>query len=143
MSRNLGDTLCAVCHRDVKLCGEPHPITKEEAGPYFDEYNGMVVADAVCPFCDAKYLAWVKRAKWSRGSEDTRPFIDLSFRKAFNDEPAPEDLPTPLMLQRVHLEQVAASAAEAVEKLREMFADVITTLESALTEPPYWESYRR
>ena len=142
MSRNLGDTSCAICHRDVGLCGEPHSITPEEAKVYYDEYKGMVVANAVCPFCDAKYLAWVERAKWSRGSEDTRPFIDLSFRKAFNDEPSPEDLPTPVMLQQAHLERCTALAARSVQKIQAMVLEATTELEQALAGPPHWESYR-
>lgn len=143
MSRNLGDTSCAICHRDVVLCGEPHPITAEEAGRYLDEYRGMVVADAVCSFCDAKYMAWVKRAKWSRGYEDTRPFIDLSFRRAFNDEPAPEDLPTPEMLLRVHLEQCSADQARFVEEFTTRLNEEMTRIGSRLASPPRWEAYRR
>jgi hypothetical protein len=142
MSRNIGDTSCHICNRDVVLCGEPHPITPDEAGPYYDEYAGMIVANAVCSYCDAKYLAWVKRAKWSRIGDDTRPFVDLSFRQSFNDEPSAADLPTPVMLQRVHLELCAAEASRAVDKIREMVNEATTSLADQLAKPPHWEVYR-
>jgi hypothetical protein len=97
MSRNIGNTDCAICNATVVLCGEPHPITPDEAGGYIRYFEGMIVADAVCMRCDAKYLAWVKRAKrmersWMR-DDYTRPFFDLSYRNSFNDEPADGDLP--------------------------------------------------
>jgi hypothetical protein len=139
MSRNLGDTSCRICNRHVVLCSVPAYITPEQAGPYFTEYQGMIVANAVCSYCDAKYLAWVERAKWSRGSDDTQPFIDLSFRKAFNDEPAPEDLPTPEMLLRVHLEQCAADINGIQVKLNE----ATTEIAARMSSPPFWEAYRR
>lgn len=143
MSRNILDTSCKICHRDVVLCGEQHAITRDEAGVYFDEYMSMVVADAVCKYCDAKYLAWVVSRPGARYPSSGDPFYDLSFRKSFNDEPAPEDLPTELMLQRVHLEQVAARAALAIAEIRDLANDLAIPLEEALSKGSHWESYRR
>lgn len=154
MSRNLGDTSCRICHHAVVMCGGPHLITKEEARVYFDEYNGMTVAEAVCTYCDAKYLAWCvapPSKRWGHfANSSDAPFFDLSFRRSFDDEPAPEDLPTTVMLQRVQLEQCAADleraadeAALAVEELREKAAEATAALARNLAGPPRWEVYRR
>jgi hypothetical protein len=143
MSRNLGDTLCEVCNSTVELCGEPHPITREEAGRYYDEYVGMVVADAECTRCSAKYLAWVKRKKWSRAAGDDRPFEDLSFRKAFNDEPAPEDLPSPEMLVTIHIEQTQSHINRRIGEIYQQLQDLNAELQGLVASPPRWESYRR
>lgn len=93
MSRNLGRN---ECHGPVKLDEKPHPITPEEAGQYYDEFKGMVVAAAHCPHCEAKYLAWIdestrvrnpgSKAKWGEVQ-------DLSYLSTFNDEPGSEDGP--------------------------------------------------
>ena len=143
MSRNLGDTDCAICHDTVVLCGEPHPITIDEAHRYFGEYDGMIVADAVCTRCDAKYLAWVKRKKWSRAAGDTRPFEDLSFRASFNDEPAPEDLPTPEMLKTIYVEQTQSYINRKIGEVYKMLQDLNDELQREVASPPRWESYRR
>lgn len=98
MSRNLCQIECAVCGAEpITLCEDGRPITKREAGVYFREYEGMLVADAECPDCQARYLAWVKPAPghketfgyWEYG------YYDLSYRSTFNDEPSDEDLPVP------------------------------------------------
>lgn len=98
MSRNLCETHCDFCKGDVTLDEAARPITEPEAGPYFPEFRGMLVANATCRVCKAKYLAWVDERptgkSWTRHAEaDGRGFHDLSFRAAFNDEPAEEDLP--------------------------------------------------
>lgn len=113
MSRNLCSTTCDYCYAHVKLEESPRPITKEEAKGYFEEYEGMLVANAICEYCEAKYLAWVdetprlifrdrdRRYKfWGTHMvytpQEPMPsigYFDLSFRKSFNDEPAEEDLP--------------------------------------------------
>ncbi len=99
MSRNLADTTCAGCRwGDVRLVETPRPITEAEAGCYFPEYEGMVVANAQCLLCEAKYLAWVDEAtKLRRHGYERRPvdgpFVDLSWRSTFNDEPGADDLP--------------------------------------------------
>lgn len=103
----------------------------------------MIVADAVCVRCSAKYLAWVKRAKWSRGSEDTRPFIDLSFRKAFSDEPAAEDLPTLEMLHQIHIEQTQSHINRRIGEAYKMLQDLNAELQHEVASLPRWESYRR
>jgi hypothetical protein len=101
MSRNIGDTSCRFCPGEVVCTEAPRPITQDDAGAYFDEYAGMLVAHAECKECCAQYLAWMmKRAKaWygdtgERIGDDGRllPF-DLSFRSTFNDEPGADDLP--------------------------------------------------
>jgi hypothetical protein len=57
----------------------------------------MVVANAICEFCKAKYLAWVdgskrKGDKYPHTGHDFE-FTDMSFRSSFNDEPNIEDFP--------------------------------------------------
>lgn len=101
MSRNLCRTDCSFCSGRVVLVGATRPILRSDTGIYFDEYEGMVVADAECIDCAGKYLAWVddrarvKNRRWSseRNEDTPPPFFDLSFRASFNDEPASEDLP--------------------------------------------------
>lgn len=143
MSRNLGDTDCAICHDTVVLCGAPHLITREEAGRYFNEYDGMVVADAACVRCDAKYLAWVKRKQWTRAPDDKRPFEDLSFRKAFNDEPSPEDLPTAVMLEMIHVEQTQNHINRKIGEIYKALQDLSVELQREVASTPRWEAYRR
>jgi hypothetical protein len=86
----------------VLLVSAPHSITRKEAGIYFEEYKDMLVADAECVDCEAKYLAWIQRHFWFKSpyfrnpitrKPDDPPFTDLSFRSTFNDEPGPEDEP--------------------------------------------------
>lgn len=90
MSRNLAMTHCYYCHEEVKLDEEPRPITKEESGVYYDEYATMPVANATCTICEAKYLAWTH---YPDGQIGEGPFVDLSFRSTFNDEPGVPDTP--------------------------------------------------
>lgn len=104
MSRNLASLRCQTsgCRvEEVVLEEPPRPITRSEAGAYFAEYEGMLVANAHCPACLALYLAWVdestRRRKpasiyWAPRAHE-RGYVDLSYRNAFNDEPATEDLP--------------------------------------------------
>lgn len=87
MSRNLCTNRCAYCDVDVRLEESPRLIRKDEAGCYYNEYRQMLVANAVCDACGAKYLAWYWRQA-AGGEHD-----DLSFRSTFNDEPGPSDLP--------------------------------------------------
>lgn len=107
MSRNLCQTTCYYCSTEPKLIELPRPITKDEAFVYFDEYEGMLVANAECPLCEAKYLAWIDESgrrpdptygmmfrRAGSTNEDGTPVIqDLSFRSSFNDEPGDDDLP--------------------------------------------------
>lgn len=99
MSRNLGYTLCDRCGSDVRLEETPRYITPEEAGPYFRNYHGMLVANAVCWDCGARYLAWMNYHGLP-APEDGRP-VDLSYRSTFNDEPGPDDLPVPEFMGRL------------------------------------------
>lgn len=105
MSRNLAETRCVHCGHDVELDEEPRPITAADAGLYFDEYEGMTVANAFCPACNAQYLAWIDQStrKVHGGRKpDYGKITDLSYRSTFNDEPSPEDLPT-YNVQRIEL----------------------------------------
>ncbi len=98
MSRNLCQTDCYFCSGEIVLKNAPHAITAAEAGCYFDEYEGMIVADAECVDCEAKYLAWVDEAHRRCYRRESVPdagkvCVDLSFRSSFDDEPGREDLP--------------------------------------------------
>ena len=98
MSRNLAMATCERCHSSVELEEAARPITEQEAGPYFEAYTGMLVANATCPRCQARYLAWVRA--WACEAS----YFDLSYRSTFNDEPGPGDLPKPDLL--VELDQL-------------------------------------
>lgn len=101
----------------------PRPITLADVpSVYFPECDGMYVAHAHCSWCFAKYLAWIipphtfshNRARRIDQLRDQNvilsPFgassivfrdirdpeilvCDLSYREAYNDEPASGDLP--------------------------------------------------
>ena len=100
MSRNLASTRCDHCGSDrVKITGRRHPITQDESGIYFDEFKGLIVADAECDVCRAKYIAWVDDTncevshQTNRGGLPTQKgFFDLSYRSSFDDEPGSADL---------------------------------------------------
>lgn len=97
MSRNLCRTDCYFCGHEVKLVEAPRKITKREAGAYFNELEGLIVANAECPICLARYLAWVDdreckgRSRYREAGYSD--FYDLSFRSTFDDEPGDKDLP--------------------------------------------------
>jgi hypothetical protein len=113
MSRNLCQSTCHYCETELVLVEKPRPITPNDARGYYTEYQGMTVANADCPACEAKYLAWLDGSKrnghYKNGygidvQANKRPechfnpsgdFIiqDTSFRSTFNDEPGPDDLP--------------------------------------------------
>jgi len=102
MSRNLLRTDCYFCNGRVVVEEAPRPILETEARVYFygpHGYEGMLVANARCFECEAKYLAWVdettKASKhhYDRKSDNNEAFFDLSFRSTFNDEPGENDLP--------------------------------------------------
>jgi ribosomal protein S27AE len=109
MSRNLGGRGCDNCNYSaLKRCSPYHFITKEEAGYYFKEFEGMVVSKRVCMTCGALYLAWHSDMKWSGnihyekdhvrlsgflGNSIELEILDLSFYNSFNDEPSEDDLP--------------------------------------------------
>jgi hypothetical protein len=148
MSRNLGDTCCRICSGDgdVHMIEAPRPITAEECGAYADLYVGhLVVARAICSFCGAKYLAWVSHdlAGWKREPSASQSFVDLSFRRAFNDEPAAEDLPTPEMLKMLHMRECLERVKELRVQVESLLLDVKAAEENAETGKSYWESYRR
>lgn len=108
MARNLGQTYCDFCNtKDIVLIEKPRPITKEDAGKYFESYEGMIIANAECSSCGTKYLAWIDERTITGSHKDyynryIRPrhiidgelFFDLSFRSSFRDEAGDDDLPT-------------------------------------------------
>ena len=81
----------------VKLEESPRPITNQGAGVYFAEYEGLLVANAHCPVCQTRYVAWVDESQRFRYPRDRRNdelgYVDLSYRSSFNDEPGDGDLP--------------------------------------------------
>ena len=97
MSRNIGQRDCYFCPSKVVLVEAPRPVTQEDTGAYQSQYEGMIVANAECPACLAKYLAWVTGpagSNWnSLPRDEDQTHVDLSFRSTFNDEPGEEDLP--------------------------------------------------
>lgn len=96
VSRNLCSTDCYYCGDTPTHDEQPRPVTQKDCGVYFDEFEGMVVANATCPSCEARYLAWVRApARWSGswGKDNDGAHFDLSFRSTFNDEPGLTDLP--------------------------------------------------
>lgn len=111
MSRNLCKTRCHFCGSRVVVEEPPRPITKTEAGCYFDEYEGMLVARAHCYVCEAKYLAWCDESTRRYAPRAARPapdgasplIVDLSFRSTFNDAPGQDDLPTWAVEWKPHL----------------------------------------
>ena len=81
MSRNLGRTDCRFCGGEVIDDEAPRPATRDDLGAHYeDQYAGMLVAYASCHEHD----------RWARGDA---AFFDLSHRRSFSNEPAPEDLP--------------------------------------------------
>jgi hypothetical protein len=97
MSRNIGQRDCYFCPSKVILIEPPRLVTKEDTGAYQSEFEGMMVANAKCPACLAKYLAWVTGppgSSWNNlPREENQTHVDLSFRSTFNDEPGEDDLP--------------------------------------------------
>lgn len=97
MSRNLGDTVCGFCDGEVKLVEALRPITPNDAGTHYDEFKNMIVANAECVDCRAKYLAWVGNIPHHQTShlpcKTGAMLYDLSYRSTFKDEPGPADLP--------------------------------------------------
>lgn len=111
MSRNLCKTTCdQCCGRDVRKV-EPNRLATERDVGRYSEYIGMVVANAECFECGAKYLAWVDigdcehakkyRVHYMHERPDHAAFSDLSYRSTFNDEPGAADLPTRPVLRLV------------------------------------------
>ncbi len=148
MSRNLGSTCCAICSGSIVLEESARPIVAGDAHVYFAEYQGMLVAAAHCYDCNAKYLAWVDTARnqrlnrghWKRREYDDREFVDLSFRSSFNDEPGPEDLPSPEFLRAHQRDQNLREAARYRKQADELLKEAA---ECEANTTSYWEAYRR
>lgn len=95
MSRNLCRVDCHQCESKVVLTGNLYRLPDD----HFAE-PGMIVSDAHCSRCSARYTAWVgppRPERRGRGFDiDTLyavGFYDLSYRGNFNDEPIDGDLP--------------------------------------------------
>jgi len=127
MSRNLGRTYCVFCDGQVVLNEKPRPITREEAGAYYDTHQGYgfaggIFANASCVLCEAKYLAWVSLAGCAgyssaghlgQDTDEEHPFNDLSHRAAFNDEPSEEDLPD-WLVEKIELTPEQCTKLDAI-----------------------------
>lgn len=150
MSRNLCETRCCFCGWRPTLIEQPRPITNDEAGGYFDEFAGMLVANADCEQCGAKYLAWVderprkpmrvggrlyvfEQHGWELGD-----FFDLSFRSTFNDEPGDDDMPT-----RPFGSEVAAEQAKLVARAETAEAEILELRTEARSTWELLESHPR
>lgn len=94
MSCNLGRVTCARCGTEVRAGGQSYRLPDDHGS-----MAGLLVVDAECPICQARYTAWlVERdpgsCRRAHTKEDIdRGFYELSFRSTFNDEPGPGDLP--------------------------------------------------
>jgi len=99
MARNLGRTDCAQCGYPKMRLEEPaRLITKKEAGRFERAHTvTLVVANAVCPVCKTRYVAWVDRnvdrERWIKPGKKTQYYVDLSYRSTFDDEPGEKDIP--------------------------------------------------
>lgn len=101
MSRNLCQIDCAACpgsHEHIVIEGPVREVTEKEDPGYYREHRGLLIAEARCVLCHALYFAWVDwpnqpHSHWHLKSKHGQRFCDLSYRNAFNDEPAPEDTP--------------------------------------------------
>lgn len=123
MARNLASTSCKRCGTLPRITGEVHPLSRSEAGCYFEEFEGMLVAEAECPLCGALYLAWVdettraRRHGWARETPE-RGFVDLSFRSSFNDEPGEHDLPPWMLGEEYGKRERDRGRTEALDDVR-------------------------
>lgn len=57
MSRNIGGTECDACGYRVIITGPVRAATEDDVGRY-RSWLGMMIADAECALCGAKYIAW-------------------------------------------------------------------------------------
>jgi hypothetical protein len=134
VSRNLLRTSCARCQGVVFLDEPARPITEEDAGCYFEEYEGMQVAAATCRWCAARYLAWVESSPklapiFRRSAEPGLGFFDLSYRSTFNNEASANDLPRVTinfergeLVMRATTPDVPADRSEAERWIDELLA---------------------
>lgn len=90
MSRNIGSRKCS-CGRKIELSDcVTRPLTFEEYinaigwkdCPYYDEYENLFVAKAICPECSRQYALWLNIYEFRKGGG-----YDLSWWHSFNDEP--------------------------------------------------------
>jgi len=107
MSRNLCKTECDQCGGVVQTVEPPRNLTVEDAGVYFNELRGLIVANAECTVCAARYIAWldgsnrtgyipnygIDRSPEPQRNDNLYMIKDLSYRSSFNDEPGDDDTP--------------------------------------------------
>jgi hypothetical protein len=91
---------CVFCEGEVVRTEKGRPITLEECGSaqLFNKIRTLIVADAMCLACRAKYIAWIDARAVVDGqaipySRTGDSFMALSFRSTFSDEPGPDDMP--------------------------------------------------
>lgn len=154
MSRNLASTHCAICGERPELVEAPRPVRADELGFHRERYLGnLVVANADCPDCGARYLAWVSHnfppsstfgsTRWVRKASGRGAFVDLSFRSTFDDEPGPGDLPTPEKLREIHRRARMQEAAALRESAARLLEEAANYEHDAEHGDPHYESYRR
>lgn len=96
MSRNLNSVSCMRCRTEVRAAGQSYRLPDDHWS-----MPGLLLVDAECPVCQARYSAWVvdndcrgtMRRRHINQEDKDRGFYDLSYRSTFNDEPGPGDLP--------------------------------------------------
>lgn len=90
MSRNLCRVRCYYCGGKVALVEPPRRGGERDFGGSSAQFDGMIVANAECEDCCAKYLAWIDdrprssplyhdHDRWARG-EDGETHISRSAR---------------------------------------------------------------
>lgn len=99
-STKIDRTDCLFCEGEVARTEKGRPVTLEECGSaqLFDKIRALIVADAMCLACRAKYLAWIDVRAVVDGNAVPYPrtgdtIMALSFRSTFSDEPGPDDMP--------------------------------------------------
>ena len=145
MSSNICSIDCAACGYRVVAVGPVRVATAEEVSRY---HVGMMIADAECALCGAKYTAWcddrsarmrthteefpdVVNSRWGAGEPRYRNFdaqeaerdgetyfFDLSYRSTFRDEPSDYDRGLPLHEIEAVVREYRERKATAKEKGR-------------------------
>lgn len=147
MTGSLGDTCCRICSGSIVLEEPSRPITEKECQACIEYFGELMVANAHCQYCGAKYLAWVSQrvghSNWSEPEPDGLPYIGLSFRASFSDMPAPEDLPSTEVLRKIHHREHMAAAKELRKHASELLAEADEMTRIAEIGKSHWEVYRR
>lgn len=81
-------------------------------------------------------------SRYPRTRDDGRHF-DLSFRHAFNDEPAAADLPSPEKLMELHVKEHLTAAKNLRQQAAKLIADAEEIERVTIHMPSRWEAFRR